>query len=197
MRNKLFFFLGVCLVYSTQVLASYSSDDFERFKTSNSCIKCNLSELKFTGNYEASTLDESRLMYCVFTKSNFDRSKFNGAYLTKAETYAYGTNNYMDNFATFRQASFVGAFLNYVQFSSAEFSGSNFERSNLKNADFKNSNLSNTNFSGALVDGINLAYSILIGSNISDEQLLKASSLDCAVMPNGQVFQPSKKECYF
>ena len=177
------------------IIYGYNESDKDQFTKTKSCVKCDLSKKDFNGGdrYDYSLLDEADLTNCKFYFANFDNSSFNGAYLIKASA---SSSSYMPT--SFRQASFIGAALNNTSFIYADFSNANFQNTNLKYANFKNANLSGANFAGAAIDGIILENSILIGSNLSEEQLAKAKSLRCAVLPNGTISKPNDNgECYF
>lgn len=163
------------------------ADDIDEFLKTKVCVKCDLSNSRFIGDLQKALADDSLLTNCEFIYSNFDKSSFNGCFLTKSQAQSFW-NPYFYSQATFREASFKGAFLNFTSFSSVEFSGANFENANLRNANFENANLSNTNFTGAIIDDANFKNTILIGSNITDEQLSKVASKECSVLPNGQLF---------
>lgn len=180
-------------------LMSYAanSDDHDRFIKTKSCIKCDLSNDIFEGSYLNSLLDGAILNDCDFIYANFDFSQFSGSFLTKAHASSFW-NPWFYSQSTFRQANFIGALLNYSNFSNVEFSGANFMNANLKNANFENANLSNTNFSGAIVDGLKLKNAILIGSNITNEQLAVVASKDCVILPNGELYQENpQNKCVF
>lgn len=163
------------------------AEDLDEFLKTKVCIKCDLSNSRFIGDLQNAFADDSLLSNCEFIYANFDRSSFNGCFLTKSQAQSFW-NPYFYSQASFREASFKGAFLNFTTFSSVEFSGANFENANLRNANFENANLSNTNFTGAIVDDANFKNTILIGSNINADQLNKLSSKECAVLPNGQLY---------
>jgi len=57
---------------------------------------------------------------------------------------------------------------------------------------FNSVNLSSTDFTGANTKGVDFGHSILIGSNITKEQLAVAKSLSCAVLPDGTVSSADK-----
>jgi uncharacterized protein YjbI with pentapeptide repeats len=176
---------------------SLFADDIDEFLKTKVCVKCDLSNSRFIGDLQKALVDDSLLTNCEFIYANFDKSSFNGCFLTKSQAQSFW-NPYFYSQATFREASFKGAFLNFTSFSSAEFSGANFENANLRNANFENANLSNTNFSGALVDDANFKNTILIGSNITEEQLAKVASKECAVLPNGQLYMSHPEvKCLF
>ena len=73
-----------------------------------------------------------------------------------------------------------------------------FENANLKNANFENANFSNANFHGAIIDDANFKNTILIGSNITEEQLSKVASKECAILPDGTLFVSNENiKCLF
>lgn len=190
--------LGLMLfILQTASLHAANPDDHERFIKTQSCIKCDLSNDIFEGEYSQSLLDGAILNDCDFVYANFDDSQFNGSFLTKAHASSFW-NPWFYSQSTFRQTNFIGALLNYSNFSNVEFSGANFTNANLKYANFENTNLSNTNFSNAIVDGLKLKNAILIGSNISNEQLAVVASKDCVILPNGELFQENNQsKCVF
>lgn len=172
-------------------------DDHERFINTQSCIKCDLSNDIFEGDHHHSLLDGAILNDCDFIYANFDDSQFNNCFLTKAHASSFW-NPWFYSQSTFRQTNFIGALLNYSNFSNVEFSGANFSNANLKYANFENANLSNTNFSNAIVDGLKLKNAILIGSNITNAQLASVASKDCVILPNGELFQDNiQSKCVF
>lgn len=185
-------------IYSS-VIYGYTESDKDQFGKTKSCVKCDLSKASFNGgvSYDHSLLDEADLTNCTFYLANFDNSSLNGAYLIKASASSgHSSSSYLPT--SFREASFIGATLNNTSFIYADFSNVNFQNANLKYANFENANLSGADFSGAVIDGVNLKNAILIGSNISEEQLSKAKSLQCAVLPDGMVVKPKNNEgCYF
>ena len=69
---------------------------------------------------------------------------------------------------------------------------------NLKNANFENANFSNANFQGALIDDANFKNTILIGANITKEQLNTVASKDCAILPDGSLYTANDNiKCLF
>lgn len=191
---KLIFIFFILQLSSTHAA---NTDEHERFIKTKACLKCDLSNDIFEGEYPNSLLDGAILNDCDFVYTNFDFSQFNGSFLTKAHANSFW-NPWFYSQSTFRQASFIGAMLNYSNFSNVEFSGANFMNANLKYANFENANLSNTNFLGAIVDGLKLKNAILIGSNISDDQLNVVASKDCVVLPNGELYQENpQSKCVF
>ncbi|MBA3536657.1 MAG: pentapeptide repeat-containing protein [Tatlockia sp.] len=171
------------LLISMPVIAkpNYSTEDRDQFFQTNSCIKCDLTGVDFTyTRHKNAMLENARLMYSAFTHSKFDESNFVGAYFTKSEGY----------YAQFRNSNFTSAHLNYVHFYFNELSGSNFIKADLRNANFTGSNLSSVNFTNANVDGADFTKAILIGSNLSADQISKVKSLKCAILPNGEMSFP-------
>jgi uncharacterized protein YjbI with pentapeptide repeats len=173
------------------------ADDIDEFIKTKTCVKCDLSNARFVGDLQYAIADDSLLTNCEFIYSNFDKSNLNNCFLTKSQAQSFW-NPYFYSQATFREASFRGAFLNFTNFSSVEFSGANFENANLKNANFENANFSNANFQGAVLDDANFKNTILIGSNITEEQLSKLASKECAILPDGSLYTSNENiKCLF
>lgn len=173
------------------------ADDIDQFLKTKICIKCDLSNSRFIGDLNDAVADDSLLTNCDFIYSSFDHASLNNTFLTKSQAQSFW-NPYFYSQATFREASFKGAFLNFTNFSSVEFSGADFENANLKNGNFENANFSNANFKGAILDDANFKNTILIGSNITEDQLNKVASKECAILPNGTLFiSNSNIKCLF
>lgn len=175
--------LYILLVVLNSDCLAYSEIDLAQFYKTNSCIKCDLSELEFIEAHPYALLSNSNLSYCKFKARNFDFSNFSGAQLIKSKSVGYNIYGVVQ----FRQSDLTNANLTYSFYRNADFSGSNFENANLKHVDFEEANLSDTNFERAITDKMNLKKTILIGSNITLEQLAKAASISCAILPDGEV----------
>lgn len=196
MINKEKKIVKLILIFSLSIMLAYADDIDEFLKTKN-CSKCDLSNARFIGDLHAAVADDSLLTNCEFIYSSFDHASLNNTFLTKSQAQSFW-NPYFYSQATFREASFKGAFLNFTNFSSVEFSGANFENANFKNANLENANFSNANFKGAILDDANFKNTILIGSNISEEQLTKVASKECAILPDGSLYTSNTNiKCLF
>lgn len=184
------------LIFILSMSFAYA-DDLDDFLKTKNCVKCDLSNTRFIGDLHDAIADDSLLTNCEFIYSSFDGASLNYTFLTKSQAQSFW-NPYFYSQATFREASFKGAFLNFTNFSSVEFSGANFENANLKNANFENANFSSANFKGAIVDDANFKNAILIGSNISEDQLSRVSSKECAILPDGTLYTSNSNiKCLF
>jgi len=160
--------------------ATYDEADLEQFNKTNSCIKCDLSNASVNAK-ENALLNESILIGATL-KGNFTNSSFLNAILTQAN-FNYHKPQVMTS-------QFQGSTMQYANVSGVSFSGSNFEGANLRNVNFTDANLSSANFTNADITNAKLDNSILIGSNLTKEQLSTVSSFYCAVLPDGTLAAP-------
>lgn len=157
---------------------SYSDDDLTQFNEKNSCLKCDLSGANLYGlRHDGAILSESNLNETKFEWCKFRKSNFVSSILIRASDYQ----------SDYTQSDFSNARMDYISMSYSHFSGAIFINTNLQSAKLYNVNLSSTDFTGANTKGVDFGHSILIGSNITKDQLTVAKSLSCAVLPDGTV----------
>lgn len=77
--------------------------------------------------------------------------------------------------------------LSYSSFENTDLSGANLSDVNLSYSDLYRVNLSGVNFTNANLSNATIRKSILIGANLSQEQLKQVKSIECTVMPNGEL----------
>ena len=182
----MFFFVFATIQATVHATSQYSVRDLEQLKSTKSCIKCDLGYLtiKEWSNHSGSVLTQSNLNDSYIELSNFSQSDFSGANLNRVK--ATKTN--------FIQSNFTNALMSYIKFDMVELSGAVLINANLRSANLSHSNLSRADFTGANTQGVNFDHALLIGSNITAEQLNKAKSMWCALMPDGSVYPANKNE---
>ena len=77
--------------------------------------------------------------------------------------------------------------LSYSRFTRVDLSGRNLSEANLSNSNLDEVNLSDVNFANANLSNVSIRSSILIGANLTKEQLTQIKSIKCTVMPNGDL----------
>ncbi len=92
--------------------------------------------------------------------------------------------------ADLSESSLIEALLREADLSEAFMSGADLRGAGLDGANFSGANLTDANLSGAFLKGANFGGATLIGakfsrSNVTEEQLKKAKSLDGVTMPDG------------
>lgn len=180
-------FVILALTHSTvQAAPMYSERDFKQLKNTKSCVKCDLgyTTIKSWSSHSATILTQSNLNGSTIDVSNFSQSDFSGANLNRLKA----TNS------NFIQSNFTNALMSYIRFDKVQLSGAVLVNVNLKYANLSYSNLSRTDFTGANTHGVNFDHAILIGSNITAEQLGRVKSKWCAVMPDGSIYPANKNE---
>lgn len=165
---------------------SYDLDHLEQFSATNSCSGCdltgaNLSRTKHRNAFlTGADLSQSKLSH-----ANFEQTNFSTAVLIR--TQAQKTK--------FMKAIFDGGYLLYMDGSNSYFSGASFRNCNLNYAKLSRANLSSTDFSGATLVNADLSQAILIGAKITSTQLHQTKKLECAVLPDGTVYNPNHIAC--
>jgi len=187
MFKTLFLFLYFLAVVTHSVAAiAQNQEHYEQFALNNHCLYCDLQSAGLAWTlHQKAVLQGSDLSSATLKNANFSESDFTDALLIKI----YAANG------TFNLARFDGANLSYANAKHATFSGASFKQSNLHKANLSGANLSSSDFSGAILTGIDLSKAILIGAKITSAQLETAGKLDCAVLPDGRIFNPDKVIC--
>jgi uncharacterized protein YjbI with pentapeptide repeats len=85
--------------------------------------------------------------------------------------------------------------MDYIDINNSYFSGSSFKNTSLKRAKFAYSNLSTTDFTNTNLKDVSFYKVILIGSNVSEQQIQQALSIKCTVLPNGEVIYDDEDYC--
>src|SRR3546814_4743839 len=131
------------------------------------------SDLEFTHSiFQKVNFSHSHLSNVKFIRSTFKDVNFSNVSM-------YGTWS----FCSFNKVDFTDADLESASFPKAKMIDVNFSDAKLKNADLSRVNVENVSF-----DNADLSYAVLIGSNITEEQLSKTKTYKCATLPNGDVY---------
>jgi uncharacterized protein YjbI with pentapeptide repeats len=163
-----------------------SDDDLEQLKTTKSCMKCDFSYAtikQWDAHYE-SLVSNSSFTGAFIESSNFRGSNFSDGTLTRLMVLN----------TLLMQSDFTNARMQYLLFNNVQLSGSKLVNTLLQNANLSYNNLSSVDFTGANTQGVNFDHAILIGSNITKEQLKSTKSLSCTVMPDGTVYPANKND---
>ncbi|WP_084273801.1 pentapeptide repeat-containing protein [Legionella fairfieldensis] len=174
-------FILMGLSFSTQSRVLADAEDLKVFADTNFCQGCDLSGAKIyeahdngslLGSYAIKTEFVGSLFRMNFSGSIMNYSKFSGGYFSVLKI---------------QEASFDKVNLSYSSFNNTDLSGANFSDVNLNNSDWDRANFSGVNFANANLNNVTIRNSILIGANLSQEQLKQVKSIECTVMPNGEL----------
>jgi uncharacterized protein YjbI with pentapeptide repeats len=184
--KKYMLLLGILM--QTQVFSAphYDVEQLEQFQQTNSCPNCDLSgsELEQTKHRKA-LLKGADLSQAILSRSNFEHADLTSAILIRTQA----------NKVKWMKATFDGAILLYLDGKNSYFSGASFKNCILNHANLSKANLSNADFTSATLVNADLSYAILIGAKITPEQLKQAKKMDCAVLPDGTVYNLSNSVC--
>lgn len=179
-------FVSLLILHSAYAKPHVSDADLEQLKSTKSCIKCDFSyaTIKQWDTHYESLVSHSSFTGALIESSNFRGSDFSGCTLTRLK--AINT--------LLMQSDFSNARMQYVFFNNVQLSGSTLANAQLQKANLSYTNLSSVNFTGANTQEVTFDHAILIGSNITNDQLKSAKSLSCAVMPDGTVHPAGKND---
>lgn len=171
----------ILLVISLNTYAAKMSDplDLEHFEETNSCQSCDISDATIYENHDNGTLLDSFAIRTKFN-NNFYNGNFSGSIMTYCEIDGFSTRK-------FQKSVFNKTNLSYSKLNNVDLSNADFTDANLSFADFTNANLSRANFTNTNLENATFYYSILIGSNLTEEQLQQVKSIDCTIMPDGNL----------
>ena len=146
----------------------------------------------FETNFVNSTVDYSEFNNTLFQRANLSHSYwYDVAFINsvlKDVNLSYVSMNGSFSSCSFNKVEFIESDLKSVSFSRAKMIEVNFTGAKLIEADFSRVNAQNVNFKNA-----DLSYAILIGSNITEEQLSKTKTYKCATLSNGDVYTNNGK----
>lgn len=138
-------------------------------------------------NFVKSTVYYSEFYNSVFQSADLSHSNWTDVAFIKSTlkdvNFSYVSMDGSFSSCSFNKVDFTESALKSVSFSRAKMIDVNFTGANLINADFSRVNVENVNFKNA-----DLSYAILIGSNITEEQLSKTKTYKCATLSNGDVY---------
>lgn len=180
-------FLICSFVANVLFALPYSNPEhLEQFNATNQCVLCDLSgaNLAWTKHQKAE-LFHADLSRALLKSAFFGEANFAHASLIDA----------MASNAHFTLAVFDEANLSRMNARSSYFSGASFKNANLYQANFSRANLSNADLSQAVLKDVDFSHAILIGAHLTAEQLKEIKNLECAVLPNGRVFNPNHSIC--
>lgn len=157
-------FLILLTVSSYTTASTYIPAQLEQFKKTEVCIGCDLSAADISFEHH----NNANLSNALLVKAALSGSTFNIGNFSRAE-------------------------MMYANLSDLQASASNFTSANLTGANFTRANLSSADFKGANLAGVNFSDAILARATVSAEQLAKAKTLNCAIMPDGTRHAPDKQ----
>lgn len=174
-------FVLMGLSFSTQSKVLADAEDLKVFSDTNFCQGCDLSGAKINEAHENGSLLGSYAIKTEFSGSLY-KMNFSGSVMnySKFSGYFYSILN-------IQEANFDKVNLSYSVFKYTDLSGANFSDVNLSNSDWEQANFSGVNFANANLNNVTIRDSILIGANLSQEQLKQVKSIECTVMPNGEL----------
>ncbi len=178
--------LGICLYTQAFSAPKYDIQQLEQFNQTNSCPNCDLAGAELTRvKHRKALLKGADLSQATLSHANFEQADFTFALLIRTKAIK----------AKLMKATFDGANLINLDGKNSYFSGASFKNCRLNNANLVKANLSNTDFTSATLVNADLSYALLIGAQITAEQLKQVKKLDCAVLPNGTVYNPNNIVC--
>ncbi|MHB1949493.1 MAG: pentapeptide repeat-containing protein [Gammaproteobacteria bacterium] len=149
--------LSILLTVSSYATAStYIPTQLEQFKKTEVCIGCDLSEADICFEHH----NNANLSNALLVRTSLAGAAFNVSNFSRAE-------------------------MMYANLSDLQASASNFTSANLTGSNLTRANLSSADFKGANLVGVNFTDANLARATISLEQLAKAKTLSCAIMPDG------------
>lgn len=166
---------------NTYAKTSADESDLKTFKETNFCQNCDLSNAKIYDNHDNGSLLNSFAIKTVF-KGSLMKMNLSGSIMT----YCNIEGNILSPLNA-QESNFDKVNLSYSEISHADLSGANFTDVNLSNSDFYYVNLSDADFTNANLTDTTFKKSILIGAKLTDEQLKQIKSIQCSVMPNGEM----------
>lgn len=172
-------------------LSQFSSQsDVDHFIKTKECTNCDLSNNHFLHDYYDDNLNNSNINSSDLRNSYFIGCDFSNSSLINNIIFGstFGSGIFMR--VNFENSKLDNSIVDFGAFSEASF-----KNASLRRVSFDHSNLSSVDFTNANTQGAVFNHSILIGSNISKEQIDKAKSMACSVLPNGDVVPFDDYEC--
>ncbi|CAM4483603.1 MAG: hypothetical protein LEGION0403_FIIPPAGN_02870 [Legionella sp.] len=174
-------FILMGLSFSTQSKVLADAEDLKVFADTNFCQGCDLSGAKIYEDHDNGSLLGSYAIKTEFLGSLY-KMNFSGSVMN----YSKFPGHYF-SVLRIQEANFDKVNLSYSIFKDTDLSGANFSDVNLSNSDWERANFSGVNFANANLNNVTIRNSILIGANLSQEQLGQVKSIECTVMPNGEL----------
>lgn len=171
--------MGLSFSIQSRVLAD--EEDLKVFADTNFCQGCDLSGVKIYEAHQEGSLLGSYAINTEFLGSLY-KMNFSGSVMT----YSKFSGQFY-SVLRIQEANFDKVNLSYSIFNNTDLSGANFSDANLSNSDWDRANFSEVNFTNANLNNVTIRNSILIGANLSPEQLEQVKSIECTVMPNGEL----------
>lgn len=169
------------LTLSSHAKTLYDPEDLRIFSETNSCQGCDLSGARIFKDHDHGSLINSYAIKTEFLGSLY-MMDFSGSIMT------YSKIGYLFyNTRDVQETNFDKVNLSYSTIIKVDLSGANFSNVDLSNSDLDRVNLSDVNFSNANLNNVIVRNSILIGANLTQEQLNQIKSIECTVMPNGEL----------
>lgn len=173
------FFILISLSLSPQAMAA-DAEDLEIFYKTNYCQGCDLSGVEINKDHDNGFLLNSYAIKTEFSGS-LQKMNFSGSIMN------YSVFTHFFHVQHIQEANFDKVNMSYSRIIDADLSGANLSDVNLSNSDLDNVNLSGVNFTNANLTNTTISYSILIGAQITQDQLEQVKSIDCTVMPDGEL----------
>jgi len=136
--------------------------------------------------YEAGMINKNPVI--KLNGANFQSINLDNATLSGAELRGVYFNNVSLKDANLRDCILCGSDL-----SGGNLSGSDFSNANLRMSVFKKSNLTGVDFSNANMEWVDLFAANLKTAKLINEQLIRISSLEKAILPNGKRYKSNKQ----
>ncbi|WP_392537950.1 pentapeptide repeat-containing protein [Legionella sp. 227] len=175
----LFILIGLSLSSQAKVLAD--PEDLKVFAETNYCQSCDLSGAKIYDDHENGSILNSYAIKTEFLGALY-KMNFSGSIMTYSK-FSHSSHRVM----RIQEANFDKVNLSYSSFHNTDLSLSNFSDVNLSYSDLDQANFSGVNFTNANLNNVIIRSSILIGANLTQEQLKQIKSIECTVMPNGEL----------
>jgi len=165
---------------------SYDQEQLDQFRNTNFCIHCNLIE---------AFLNEENHNHALLTESDLSEARIKNAQFNEAEITACQFVRANVDGSSFRKAKLDGTNFSFFSGRYAAFNSASFKNANLTHTRLYAANFAKADFTDADLEDADLNNTILIGSNLTQEQLAKVKNLNCAVLPEGRVYNPGKRKC--
>lgn len=183
MQKYCFFLSGF---FITSQVFSYSAESIRQFTETNQCIHCNLIEAE---------LDEKNHNQALLTGSDLSKARMRSAQFNEADiTTCQLVRTNVDE-SSFRGTQFDGSNFSFFSGRYAAFNQASFKHTDMTYAKLYAANFTQADFTDADLHEADMNHTILIGSNITPEQLATIKSLHCAVLPDGRVYNPGNRKC--
>ena len=158
--------ISLVICFSANASVRSSPQDEQKFKNTNECIDCDLTQTELS--YE--NHDNANLAGSLMVNARLNGAHFNGA--------------------NFQNTNFQSVHANQL-----EARNCNFKNANMSKSDLSWAILADGDFSDADLSGVNFANANLYRAKITSEQLKKAGKLTCAILPDGKVYDNDAGTC--